>query len=180
MLYELDGVAPTIHPDAFVAPSAVIIGAVTVGAGSSVWFNATIRADTDPITLGEDVNVQDGCVLHADPGFPLVLEDRVSLGHAAVVHGAHVGEGSLIGMGAVVLNGAEVGASTLVAGGALVRQGERIPGASLVAGVPAKVRRELGDGELEGLAATAANYRARVDRYRTRLRRVRSAGAGVG
>jgi carbonic anhydrase/acetyltransferase-like protein (isoleucine patch superfamily) len=170
--YELDGIAPRVHPRTYLAPTAVLVGDVEVGEGSSVWFNAVIRADTTPVTLGRDVNVQDGCALHADPGFPLVLEDRVSLGHAAVVHGAHVGEGSLIGMGATVLNGARIGRSCLVAGGAVVTPGTQVPDGSLVAGVPAKVRRPLNDEERASLETTAANYRARVDRYRDGLRPV--------
>jgi carbonic anhydrase/acetyltransferase-like protein (isoleucine patch superfamily) len=175
-VFALDGRAPEVHPEAYLAPTAVVLGEVTIGAGSSVWFHAIIRADTDPITLGRDVNVQDGCVLHADPGFPLVLEDGVSLGHAAIVHGAHVGEGSLIGMGAVVLNGARIGRSCLVAGGAVVRPGTEVPDGSLVAGVPAKVRRPLTEEERSSLASTAEKYGARIGRYRAGLRAV----AGVG
>jgi carbonic anhydrase/acetyltransferase-like protein (isoleucine patch superfamily) len=171
-LFELDGQAPRVHPDTYLAPTAVVIGDVEVGEGSSIWFNAVIRADTTPVTLGRDVNVQDGCALHADPGFPLVLEDGVSLGHSAIVHGAHVGEGSLIGMGATVLNGARIGSSCLVAGGAVVTPGTEVPDGSLVAGVPAKVRRPLDDDERDSLRTTAANYRARVARYRAGLRPV--------
>jgi carbonic anhydrase/acetyltransferase-like protein (isoleucine patch superfamily) len=122
--------------------------------------------------------VQDGCILHADPGFPLMLDDRVSLGHAAIVHGAHIGEGSLVGMGAVVLNGARVGRACLVAGGAVVRPGTVVPEGSLVAGVPAEARRPLRDDERASLEGTAANYRARIHRYRNRFHRVSSDGVG--
>jgi carbonic anhydrase/acetyltransferase-like protein (isoleucine patch superfamily)/CBS domain-containing protein len=135
-------------------------------------FNAVVRADTEPITLGEDVNVQDGCVLHADPGFPLVLERGVSLGHSAVVHGAYVAAGTLIGMGAVVLNGCSIGESSLIAGGAVLRPGTTVAGGSLVAGVPGKVRRELSDEERAGLSRTADNYSARTRRYRCELTRI--------
>jgi carbonic anhydrase/acetyltransferase-like protein (isoleucine patch superfamily) len=178
-LFELDAQAPRIHPGTYLAPTAVVIGDVEVGEGSSVWFNAVIRADTAPVTLGRDVNVQDGCALHADPGFPLVLEDGVSLGHNAIVHGAHVGEGSLIGMGATVLNGARIGRSCLVAGGAVVTPGTEVPDGSLVAGVPAKVRRPLNEDERASLRTTAANYRARVDRYRAGLRPVTGSPAAA-
>ena len=180
LVYELDGLRPKIDPGAYLAPTAVVIGDVTIAAGSSVWFNAVLRSDTASITLHEDVNVQDGCVLHADPGFPLVLEARVSLGHAAVVHGAHVGEGTLIGMSAVVLNGARIGRGCLIAGGAVVRPGTEVPDFSLVAGVPAKIRRELTEEERISLNATAEKYRARIDRYRTGLRRVPPAEAPSG
>lgn len=169
LVFRLDDETPDIHADAWLAPSAVVIGRVAIGPGCSIWFNATLRADTAGITLGRDVNVQDGCVLHADPGFELVLEDRVSLGHAAVVHGAHVEDGSLIGMGAVVLNGARIGRSSLVAGGSVVRPDTEVPPGSLVAGVPAQVRRPLTDDERDSLERTASNYRARIDRYRTGL-----------
>lgn len=172
LVYQLDDLVPDIDPGAYLAPNAIVIGRVTIAEGASVWFNAVVRADTEAITIGRDVNIQDGCALHADPGFPLILEDGVSLGHAAVVHGAHVGAGSLIGMGAVVLNGAKIGRSCLIAGGTVVRPGTEIPDGSLVAGVPGKIRRELTDDELASLVSTATNYRARIDRYRSGLTRI--------
>jgi carbonic anhydrase/acetyltransferase-like protein (isoleucine patch superfamily) len=149
---------PSVHPDAWVAPGAVLAGAVTVGAGSSVWYTAVLRADLDTVTLGARTNIQDGAVLHADPGFPLRLGDGVSVGHRAVLHGCTVEDDVLVGMGAVVLNGASVGAGSLIAAGAVVLEGTQIPPGSLVAGVPAKVRRELRPDEADGLRLNAAVY----------------------
>jgi carbonic anhydrase/acetyltransferase-like protein (isoleucine patch superfamily) len=150
---------PTVHPEAWVAPGAVLAGAVTVGAGSSVWYTAVLRADLEPVTLGAGSNIQDGAVLHADPGFPLSVGDGVSVGHRAVLHGCTIGDGCLVGMGAVVMNGARIGAGSLVAAGAVVLEGAEVPPGSLVAGLPAKVRRELTADEAAGLALNAEVYR---------------------
>jgi carbonic anhydrase/acetyltransferase-like protein (isoleucine patch superfamily) len=149
---------PAIADDAWVAPGAVVVGAVTVGPASSVWYGAVLRGDGDRITVGARTNVQDGCVLHADPGVPLTVGDGVSVGHRAVLHGCTVGDDALIGMGAVVLNGASVGPRCLVAAGALVLEGVEIPAQSLVAGSPAKVRRALTDDEVERLRENARTY----------------------
>lgn len=158
--------APSVHPEAWVAPGAVLAGAVTVGAGSSVWYAAVLRADLDVVVLGERTNIQDGAVLHADPGFPLRLGDGVSVGHRAVLHGCTVGDDVLVGMGAVVLNGAVIGAGSLIAAGAVVLEGTQVPAGSLVAGVPAKVRRELRPDEAEGLLLNAAVYRDLAEVHR--------------
>lgn len=134
---------PRIHPDAWVAPGAVVVGRVRIGRGSSVWYGCVVRGDDDEIVVGEECNIQDLSCLHSDPGLPTVLERRVSLGHKVMVHGAHIEEGSLIGMGAIVLNGARVGAGSLVAAGAVVTPGTQVAPRSLVAGVPGKVLREV-------------------------------------
>ncbi|MFG2006542.1 gamma carbonic anhydrase family protein [Spirillospora sp. NPDC048911] len=139
--------APRIHPEAWVAPGAVVVGKVTLGRETSVWYGSVLRGEDEEIVVGDACNIQDLCCLHADPGLPAVLEDRVSLGHKAMVHGAHVETGSLIGIGAIVLNGARIGAGTLVAAGALVPPGKRIPSGVLVAGMPGKVVRELTDDD---------------------------------
>ena len=149
---------PAVADGAWVAPGAVLVGDMTVGAGSSIWYGAVLRGDGDRIVVGERTNIQDGCVLHADPGVPLTLGDGISVGHRAVLHGCTVGDDSLVGMGAVVLNGARIGARCLVAAGALVLEGVEIPPQSLVAGAPAKVRRALTDEEVAGLRANAATY----------------------
>jgi carbonic anhydrase/acetyltransferase-like protein (isoleucine patch superfamily) len=130
-----------------------------VEAGASVWYTAVLRADLEPITLGAGSNIQDGAVLHADPGFPLSIGAGVSVGHRAVLHGCTIGDGSLIGMGAVVMNGARIGAGTLVAAGAVVLEGTEVPPGSLVAGLPAKVRRALTGDEAAGLRLNAEGYR---------------------
>ena len=149
---------PTVADDAWIAPGATLVGAVTVGPGSSVWYGAVLRGDGDRIVVGARTNIQDGCVLHADPGVPLTLGDGISVGHRAVLHGCTVGDDTLVGMGAVVLNGARIGTSCLIAAGALVLEGVEIPPRSLVAGAPAKVRRPLTDDEVARLRANADTY----------------------
>lgn len=149
---------PTVADDAFVAPNATLIGDVTLASGSSVFYGAVLRGDTDHITLGEGSNLQDNVVVHCDEGVPASIGARVSVGHGAVVHGCTVEDDCLIGMGATIMNHAVIGAGSLVAGGAVVLEGTVIPPRSLVAGVPAKVRRELSDEEIDGIRANAAHY----------------------
>lgn len=149
---------PEIDPDAWLAPHSVVSGSVRIGAGSSVWYGASLRGDNEQITVGERANFQDNVVVHADEGFPTVVGDDVSVGHAAVLHGCSVGSGTIVGMGAVVMNGASIGEGCLVAGGAVVLEGMQIPSGSLVAGVPAKVRRELSDEERAGLRKGISHY----------------------
>jgi carbonic anhydrase/acetyltransferase-like protein (isoleucine patch superfamily) len=161
-----DGATPDVAPGAFVADGVTLVGAVTVRAGASVWFGAVIRADGAPIDVGEDSNVQDGCVLHSDPDFPVTVGARVSLGHRAVVHGCTVEDDSLVGMGAVVLNGAVVGRGSLVAAGSVVLEGTAVPPGSLVAGVPGTVKREVTEAERERMRSGATSYVARAARYR--------------
>lgn len=168
-LYALDGAAPVLEPEAYVAPGARLIGRVTLRAAASVWFNAVLRGDNEPIEIGEGSNVQDGCVLHTDPGFPLVLGAECTVGHMAILHGCRVGEGSLIGMGATVLNGARIGRSVLLGAGALVTEGKEIPDGVLALGRPAKVARALTLEEIAGLRDAAEVYRARSARYRSGL-----------
>lgn len=153
---------PRIHPGAWVAPGAVVVGKVTLGRASNVWYGSVLRGDDEAIVVGDEVNIQDLCCLHADPGSPTILEDRVSLGHKAMVHGAHVETGSLIGIGAIVMTGARIGTETLVAAGALVTPGRKIPSGVLVAGVPGKVVRELTDDDRLVLARTPDSYMAKA------------------
>lgn len=165
VVLSLDGRTPDVARARFLAPGAVIVGAVTLGAGTSVWYASVLRADGGTITVGEDVNIQDGCVLHADPEFPAVLGDRVSLGHGAIVHGCTVEDDVLIGMRATVLNGARIGAGSLVAAGAVVRPGAVIPPGSLVAGVPAEVRRPVSEGERAVILRTPGRYHEHADAH---------------
>ncbi|MDP8977178.1 MAG: gamma carbonic anhydrase family protein [Actinomycetota bacterium] len=158
-LASIDGATPQVADDAFVAPTAVVVGRVWVGARASVWYGSVLRGDDDDIVVGADCNVQDRCVLHADPGEPCVLGERVSLGHGAIVHGARIDDDVLVGMGAVVMNGAHVGSGSLVAAGAVVAPGTRVEPGSLVAGVPGKVRRQVGDAERAMIARTPDSYR---------------------
>ncbi len=156
------GRTPALDPTAFVAAGARVVGGVTLSEGSSVWYNAVLRADGDTITVGVGSNLQDNVSVHVDPGHPVVIGQNVSVGHNAVVHGCTIGDGSLVGMGAVVLTGAVIGDGCLIAGGAVVLEGAVIPSGSLVAGVPAKVRRELTDAERAGILRNAQAYREHV------------------
>lgn len=142
----------------FIAPNATVVGRVVLGKNVSVWYGAVVRADVEIVQVGANCNIQDLAVLHADPGFPCILEESVTVGHAAIVHGAKVGAGSMIGMHATVLNGAVIGKQCLIAAGALVKEGMHIPDHSMVVGVPAKILRTLDPKDLEWLQASAPNY----------------------
>ncbi|MFC9324365.1 gamma carbonic anhydrase family protein [Kitasatospora sp. NPDC057015] len=166
LIAAVAGLTPALDPSVFVAPGAVVVGAVTVAADVSIWYGAVLRGDSGPITVGAGTNIQDNCTLHADPGFPLLLGERISVGHNAVLHGCTVEDDVLVGMGASVLNGARIGAGSLVAAGAVVPQGMVVPPGSLVAGVPAKVRRELREDERAGISANGEGYRLLADAHR--------------
>jgi len=165
-LLTLDGVSPTL-PDGFfwVAESAQVIGNVALGEAASVWFGAVLRGDNEPITVGARSNIQDLCVLHTDPGFPLVIGEGCTIGHRAILHGCTIGNNSLIGMGATVLNGAVVGENCLIGAGALVTEGKEIPAGSLVVGAPGRVVRTLTPDEIAGLRRSAERYVANARRY---------------
>jgi carbonic anhydrase/acetyltransferase-like protein (isoleucine patch superfamily) len=156
-----------VDPSAWVADTATIVGDVTVGPATGVFYSAVLRADLESVAIGAGSNIQDGAVLHADPGFPARLGDDVSVGHCAVLHGCTVEDGCLIGMNATVLNGAVIGAGSLVAANALVPAGTVVPPRSLVAGVPGKVRRELSDAEVAQNRANAALYRQLAEMHRS-------------
>ncbi|MFC9357505.1 gamma carbonic anhydrase family protein [Rhodococcus sp. NPDC057014] len=158
MILAIDSAIPEIGEKTWIAPSAVVIGAATIGCEVGIWYNAVIRADTTSITIGDRTNIQDGCVVHADPGSPAHIGSGVSVGHNATLHGCTVGDNVLIGMGATVLNGAQIGPDSLVAAGALVPERMAVPPRSLVAGVPAKVRRELTDAEVDHIRSNAEGY----------------------
>ncbi len=166
VIAAMGGEAPDIDPGAYTAPTSVVVGDVTLAAGASVWYHAVLRADCGPIVLGADSNIQDNCTVHVDPGFPVTVGERVSVGHNTVLHGCTVEDDVLVGMGATVLNGAHIGAGSLVAAQALVPQGMRVPPGSLVAGVPAKVKRELTAEERESIKLNAAMYLELAARHR--------------
>lgn len=168
-IYQYGGHRPAVDPTAFVSADAVLIGNVRIGAGASVWPCATLRGDNEPIVIGAGSNVQDGCVLHTDPGFPLVIEANVTIGHQAMLHGCTVGTGSLIGIQAVVLNGVRIGRNCLIGAGALITEGKEIPDRSLVIGAPARVARTLSEAEIAGLHANTARYAARAVSYASEL-----------
>jgi len=157
-LISLPDRTPQVADTAWIAPTAAVIGAVTIGERTGIFYSAVVRGDTSSIAIGDGSNLQDGVVVHADPGFACSIGSGVSVGHAAVVHGSTIEDDCLIGMGAVVLNGAVVGRGSMVAAGAVVLEGARIPPGSLVAGVPGKVRRELTDQERDGIRENARHY----------------------
>ncbi|GAA1015239.1 gamma carbonic anhydrase family protein [Acrocarpospora pleiomorpha] len=157
---------PSIDPTAWLAPGVVVVGQVRIGRSANIWYGSVLRGDDERIEVGAECNIQDLCCLHADPGEPAILEERVSLGHKATVHGAHVESGALIGIGAIVLGGARVGAGTLVAAGALVPPGAKIPEGVLVAGVPGRVIRELTEADRASFAETPSRYMEKAERHR--------------
>jgi carbonic anhydrase/acetyltransferase-like protein (isoleucine patch superfamily) len=168
-LYKLGELSPRLAASAYVAPSANVIGKVVLAEESSVWFGATLRGDNETISIGHGSNVQDGTVMHTDPGFPLTLAAHVSIGHQAMLHGCTVGEGSLIGIQAVVLNAAVIGKGCLVGAGAVVTERKVFADGTLILGAPAKVVRELTAEERENLLEVAAHYAARGAYYRSQL-----------
>ena len=171
-VYSLDGVAVERPASGacWIAPGAVLVGRVVLKEDASVWFNAVLRGDNEPITIGEDSNVQDGAVLHTDMGSPLTLGRKVTVGHLAMLHGCEVGDGSLIGIGAVVLNGARIGSNCLIGAGALITEGKTIPDGSLVMGSPGRVVRTLSPEQIQGLALSAQHYVQNWKRYARDLR----------
>ncbi|RHZ93433.1 gamma carbonic anhydrase family protein [Cereibacter sphaeroides] len=169
MIYALDGVAPRIDAEAWVAPGASVIGKVVLEAGSSVWFGAALRGDNEEIMIGAGSNVQENAVLHTDMGYPLTVGANCTIGHKAMLHGCTIGENSLIGMGATVLNGAKIGRFCLIGACALVTEGKEIPDFSLVKGSPGKVVRELTEEERARLIASAEGYAANARRFRAGL-----------
>lgn len=166
LIGSLPGAVPWVHQDAWVAPGAVVVGSVRIGPGASVWYGSVLRADEDEIVIGDGCNIQDLCCVHVDPGEPAVLEENVSVGHHATVHGAYVEAGALIGIGAVVLGRARIGARSLIAAGAVVRPGMVVPPGVLVAGVPGRVVRELGADDYATFESTAEGYARRAVRHR--------------
>jgi carbonic anhydrase/acetyltransferase-like protein (isoleucine patch superfamily) len=171
-LYKLGDIYPTITMSAYVAPSAAVIGKVVLADHSSVWFGATLRGDNETISIGANSNVQDGAVMHTDPGFPLMVGTDVSIGHQAMLHGCTVGDGSLIGIQAVVLNAAIIGKGCLVGAGAVITERKVFADGTLILGAPAKVVRELTAAERENLLKIAANYASRGAYYRNHLQRL--------
>lgn len=169
LLLPLGPRRPVLDPTAWVAPGAVVAGDVSVGADVGLWYAVVVRGDVERIEIGARSNVQDGSVLHADPGFPLVIGTGVSVGHRAVLHGAVIEDDVLVGMGAVVMNGARVGAGSIVGAGACIPQGMQVPPGSLVLGLPAKVRGEIGEEQLAEVRANAETYVALAAQHRAAL-----------
>lgn len=171
-IFELDGVAPRISDLAWVADSAQVIGNVELADDASVWFGAVIRGDIEPMRIGRRSNIQDMSVLHADVGMPLTVGEDVTVGHQVTLHGCTIGDGSLIGIGAVILNGATIGKRCLVGAGSLVTEGKKFPDDSMILGSPAKVVGQLTPEQLEGLRHIAQQYVANAQRFRSGLSKI--------
>ena len=168
-IFRIDEKSPCIDPSAWVAPNATIIGDVRLAAGASVWWNAVLRGDNDPISIGENTNIQDGSVLHTDEGVPLHLGRDVTVGHLVMLHGCTVGDGSLIGIGSIVLNRAVIGQGSIVGANTLIPEGKTYPDRVLIVGSPGKVIRSLTDEEVLRLRASATHYVGNAGRYRDRV-----------
>jgi carbonic anhydrase/acetyltransferase-like protein (isoleucine patch superfamily) len=170
--YAFDGHRPTLGRDAWIAPSADLIGDARLGDEASVWFGAVIRADNTPILVGARTNIQESAMLHSDAGAPLTVGEEVTVGHHAILHGCTVGARSLIGMGAILLNHAVIGEECIVGAGALVTEGKEFPARSLIVGAPARAIRQLDERAVAMLKASAAHYAEKGRRYATSLQRV--------
>jgi carbonic anhydrase/acetyltransferase-like protein (isoleucine patch superfamily) len=168
--FELEGRRPKVHPDAYIAPTAVLIGEVEVGAGASVWFGAVLRADEAAIKVGEGANVQDNAVIHCAQNLPTLIERDATVGHSAQLEGCIVEAGALVGMGATMLQRSRLGAGSMLAAGAVLVEGAEVPPGHLAAGVPAKVKRALAGSSKDWVATAARHYRDRAIRYRSKLR----------
>jgi carbonic anhydrase/acetyltransferase-like protein (isoleucine patch superfamily) len=162
---------PEVADSAWVAPGAYVVGDVRLGEEASVWYGAVLRGDTEPIRIGARTNIQDGCVLHADPGYPAVIGEECVVGHKAIVHGCEIGERCLVGMGAIILNGAKIGKGSIVAAGALVPEGKEYPPHSLIVGVPAKRAKDVSENQSEDIALGVRTYIERAAAHRESLQR---------
>lgn len=171
-IYQLGEHAPEIDPSAYIADSANVIGKVRVEANASIWFGVTIRGDNETIVIGENSNVQEGSVMHTDPGMPLTVGKNVTIGHQAMVHGCTIGDGALIGIQAVVLNGAKIGKNCLVGAGALVTEGKEFPDNSLIIGSPAKAVRTLTEDAIARMHTGTAHYVLRAQFFKKELKRI--------
>ncbi len=171
-IYRLGERAPRIHPSAWIADSADLIGSIELDEDTSVWFHTTMRGDNEPIRIGVGSNVQESCVLHTDPGHPLVVGAAVTIGHQAMLHGCTIGDGSLIGIQAVVLNGAKIGSECLIGAGALIAEGKEIPPRSVVLGSPGRIVRTLTDAQAAQLRSAAARYVERAKQFRQSLQKL--------
>lgn len=171
-IFQLGEYAPEIDPTSYVAESANVIGKARIEANASIWFDVTIRGDNELITVGENSNVQEGCILHTDPGVPLTVGKNVTVGHQAMLHGCTIGDGSLVGIQAVVLNGARIGRNCLVGAGALVTEGKEFPDNSLIIGSPAKAVRTLSEEEIARMHENTAHYVTRGQLFKRELKRI--------
>ena len=167
IIYPFKEKKPDIHPSVYLSENAVVTGDVKIGEGSSVWFNSVIRGDVAPTIIGKKVNIQDNSVLHQSPGNPLVLEDEVSIGHSVILHGCHVEQGALVGMGSIILDGAVIGKGAFIGAGSLVPQGKKIPPNTLAFGRPAKVIRELNEEDINDMHRISREYAEKSQLYKS-------------
>ena len=172
MEFELGGLRPRVHPDAYIAPTAILIGDVVIEAGASVWFGAVLRGDEATITVGEGANIQDNAVLHCARDLPTVIERDATVGHSALLEGCVVERGALVGMGATMLQRSRLGAGAMLAAGAVLQEGMEVPAGHLAAGVPATVKKELGGSSGSWVGTAAQHYRDRAIKYRAQLKLV--------
>jgi len=170
MKYAFEDRKVVCKGDYFIAPNAIVIGSVVLGNNASIWFNCVVRGDNDTITIGENSQLQDGCVVHVDAGLPVTLGKGVSVGHMAMLHGCTIGDGSLIGIKSVILNGAKVGKNCLIGANTLIGERKEIPDGSLVVGSPCKVVRQLSDDEIKNINSFADHYVQKFRRYQTEFR----------
>ena len=167
IIYPFKEKKPDIHPSVYLSENAVVTGDVKIGEGSSVWFNSVIRGDVAPTIIGKKVNIQDNSVLHQSPGNPLVIEDEVSIGHSVILHGCHIEQGALVGMGSIVLDGAVIGKGAFIGAGSLVPQGKKIPPNTLAFGRPAKVIRELNEEDIKDMHRISREYAEKGQLYKS-------------
>ncbi|MCL5780298.1 anhydrase [Desulforamulus profundi] len=158
--------SPKIHASAYIAPGAVVVGRVDLQENVSIWYNSVVRGDVDRVSIGRGTNIQDGCLLHQNEGVPLVIGEEVTVGHGAILHGCTIGDGCLIGMGAIILTGAKIGPEALIGAGSVVKEGQEIPPGVLAVGSPARVIRSLSDEERSGLRESARHYRMMAEQHR--------------
>jgi carbonic anhydrase/acetyltransferase-like protein (isoleucine patch superfamily) len=171
-IYQLGEYTPDISPSAYVTDTANVIGKARIESNASIWFDVTIRGDNELITIGENSNVQEGCILHTDPGYPLTIGRNVTIGHQAMLHGCTIGEGSLVGIQAVILNGARIGRNCLVGAGALVTENKEFPDNSLIIGSPAKAVRQLTEEDVARMHGNTANYVKRGQHFKQNLKKI--------
>jgi len=169
-VFALDDISPSLAASVFIAPSAMVMGNVTLAEDVGIWFGAVLRGDNDPIVVGAGSNIQDLCMLHTDVGLPLHVGPGCTIGHRATLHGCTIGANSLVGMGATILNGARIGSNCLIGAGALITEGKVIPDGSLVVGAPGRVVRQLTDDEIAGLRRSAEGYVRNARRFKAGLR----------
>jgi len=171
-VYAIGDRVPQIDEDSWIAPGAHVVGSVTIEEGVGIWFGAQLRSDHEEVRIGAHTNIQENCVVHADPGFPAIIGQGCTIGHKVMLHGCEIGDNTLVGMGAVILNGAKIGKNCLVGAGALITEGKEFPDGSLIVGAPAVAKRQLDDAAIEKLRWSARHYEENMRNFRANMREV--------